>query len=76
LKNAVGSGLQVHKGADFMKANSGKKLPAIGGDLLEENLRGNRGYVYFSVLTYRWFDPKTFKGEPARRVGHPIMARK
>ena len=76
LKNAVGSGLQVHKSADFMKANSGKKLPAIGGDLLEENLRGNRGYLYFSVLAYRWFDPKTFKGDPARRVGHPIMARK
>lgn len=75
LKNAVGSGLGVHKGVEFVKANSGKKLPAIAGDLIEENVRGKHGYLYFSVLTYRWYDPKTFKGEPARRVGHPIMAR-
>jgi hypothetical protein len=75
LKNAVGSGMGVHKGVEFVKANSGKKLPAIAGDLIEENVRGKHGYLYFSVLTYRWFDPKTFKGEPARRVAHPIMAR-
>jgi hypothetical protein len=75
LKNAVGSGLEVKKGVEFVKANSDKKLPAVAGDLIEGNIRGKHGYLYFSVLTYRWFDPKTFKGEPARRVGHPIMAR-
>ena len=75
LKNTVGSGLEVHKGVEFAKANSNKKLPAIAGDLIEESVRGKRGYLYFSVLTYRWYDPKTFKPAPARRVGHPIMAR-
>ena len=75
LKNAVGPGLEVHRGKDFVKAHAGKKLPVIHGDVIQEQLRGSNGYLYYSIPTYRWFDPKTFKPEPAKRVGHPIMAR-
>jgi len=75
LKNAVGPTMDVHGGKEFVKANSGKKLPVIHGDVIEENLRGSKGYLYSSIATYRWFDPNTFKPEPARRVGHPIMTR-
>jgi len=75
LKNAVGPSLAVHGGKEFVKANNGKKLPTIHGDVIEEQLRGIKGYLYYNIATYRWFDPKTFKPEPAKRVGHPIMAR-
>jgi hypothetical protein len=76
LKNAVGSDLEVHRGLDFVEANKGKRTPPVQGDLIGESIRGSRGYIYYSVATYGWFDPKTYKGEPASGVVHPIMARR
>ncbi|HEX6732886.1 MAG TPA: hypothetical protein VF074_22895, partial [Pyrinomonadaceae bacterium] len=70
-----GPGLEVHRGQEFVKANAGKKLPVIHGDVIQEQLRGSNGYLYYNIATYRWFDPGTFKPEPVRRVGHPIIAR-
>jgi hypothetical protein len=76
MKNAVGSGLEVHRGLEFVKANKGKRTPPVRGDLIGEIIGGSRGYLYYSVATYGWFDPKTYKGEPASGVVHPIMARR
>ena len=70
LKNAVGSQLKVQPGGEFKAANRGRKLPRIHGDLISEVLRGTRGYLYYSGPTYSWYDPKTFTGEPERRLVH------
>ena len=71
LKNAVGSGLEVHKRKDLLAANTGKKLPRIQGDLISEVVRGTSGYLYYTGPTYSWYDPRTFQGEPERRLVHP-----
>ena len=76
LKNAVGSDLQTQASKEVVKANKGKRLPPVQGDFIAETIRGTQGYIYYSVKTYAWFDPKTYKGEPAAGVVHPIMARK
>lgn len=76
LKNVVGSDMEVHAGKEFLKANHGKKLPPIAGDLIGEMVRGNQGYLYFASANYRWFDPKNYKGEPRRAPFHSAMARK
>ena len=76
LKNAVGSNMEVLGGKEFVKANRGKKLPLIKGDLIGQMLRGNRGYIYYSSATYRWFDPRNFAGEPRSGAFHGAMARK
>lgn len=76
LKNVVGSNMEVHLGKEFVKANHGKKLPPIAGDLIGEMVRGNHGYLYFANANYRWFDPKDYKGEPRRGAFHSAMARK
>jgi hypothetical protein len=76
LKNAVGSDLQTQASRDVVKANKGKRLPPVLGDFIAETIRGTQGYIYYSVKTYAWFDPKTYKGEPAAGVVHPIMARR
>ncbi|MCU1265136.1 MAG: hypothetical protein JWM21_1454 [Acidobacteria bacterium] len=70
LKNAVGSGLGVQAGKEFMAANTGKTLPRLHGDLISEVIRGTAGYLYFAGPTYSWYDPKTFKGESEVRVVH------
>lgn len=75
LKNAVGTGLEVHPGKKVMAANRGKKVPRLNGDLIGEVLQGTSGYLYYSGETYAWYDPKTFKGEPERGFVHGQRAR-
>jgi hypothetical protein len=64
LKNVVGSGLRVQDGKEFVKDNTGRKLPRPQGDLIGETLKGADGYLYYSTASYAWYDPKTFTGEP------------
>ena len=71
LKNAVGLEVKAYPKSDFAKANQGKKLPRLSGDLIGENLSGKSVYLYFDGAQYSWYDPKTFKGEPETRVTHP-----
>ena len=70
LKNAAGSGMKTHKGKEFEAANRGRKLPLLHGDLIGEVLGGAPGYLYYTGPTYSWYDPKTFMGEPERRMVH------
>jgi hypothetical protein len=70
LKNAVGSEVKTFPKSEFMAANQGKKLPRLAGDSIGELLRGRSGYLYFAEATYSWYDPKTFKGEPEKRLIH------
>ena len=70
LKNAVGSDARTLSKSDFAAANQGKKIPRLQGDSIGEVLRGRSGYLYFANATYSWYDARTFKGEPERRLVH------
>ena len=70
LKNAAGSGMEAHSAKDLFRANQGSKLPQFHGDLVGEERGGKSGYLYYAGATYSWYDPKTFNGEPERRVVH------
>lgn len=72
LKNAVGTGLSVQGGKEFVAANTGKPLPQVHGDLIGEALGGASGYLYYAGPTYSWYDPKTFKGETRRGMVHSV----
>lgn len=71
LKHAVGSEVKTESKNEFVTANQGKKIPHLFGDLISEMLHGRSGCLYFADATYSWFDPKTFKGEPEKRLVHP-----
>ena len=64
LKDVVGNDLKVHTGKEFVAANAGRKLPRAQGDLIGETVQGTRGFLYYAVSTYSWYDPKTFSGRP------------
>ena len=71
LKNAVGNNMRVQNTQEFVKENSGKKLPRPQGDLIGETLNGTDGYLYYAVSTYSWYDPKSFnENAPAPRMVH------
>ena len=70
LKNAVGPRIEAHPQKDFVEKNAGKRMPQLHGDLIGEVLRGAPGYLYYTGATYAWYDPKSFKAEPERRLVH------
>ena len=69
LKNVAGTDLRVHDGKEFIKINSGRKLPRTNGDLIGEKLKGSEGYLYYNAANYLWYDPKTFKSESEIAAG-------
>jgi hypothetical protein len=63
LKNVAGADMRVQDGKEFVKNNSGRRVPRPSGDLIGETLKGSAGYLYYSTASYSWYDPKNFKGE-------------
>lgn len=76
LKHAAGTQMEVQSGKNFVAANQDKKLPRLHGDLIGEVIHGRPGFLYYAESAYSWFDPKTYKGEPTRRVAHMPQASK
>ena len=70
LKNAVGAQMGVQSAKSLIAASSGKAIPGFHGDLITEVLRDRQGYLYYSVPTYSWYDPKTYKPENQIRMVH------
>lgn len=70
FKNAVGTGLKTNLRAEFVAANAAKKIPKLYGDLIAEVRNGSSTFLYYTGSTYSWYDPKTFKGEPEKRLVH------
>jgi hypothetical protein len=61
LKNAVGNNIAVQTSNDFIKSRTSRRVPAVQGDLIAQNLRGTSGYLYYTTGNYLWYDPKTFR---------------
>lgn len=70
LKNAVGTGMEVHQAKNMATANEGKKIPRLRGDVIGEVLGSSSGYLYFAGATYSWYDPKTFTGDTEPGMVH------
>jgi len=70
LKNAAGTNLSKKDGVEFVKANSGRRLPRVRGDVIAESLRGSEGCLYYINATYQWYDPKTFRGDTELSAFH------
>ncbi len=76
LKNSAGSEMQPRSARDVIAESNGKKSPQLHGDVIAQVIQNQHGYLYFSMSTYNWYDPKTFIGEPEPRRGHGSAARR
>jgi hypothetical protein len=70
LKNAGGSGMETYSTKAFVAAYQGSKLPQLQGDVVGQEIGGKLRCIYYAGATYAWYDPKTFKDEPERRMVH------
>jgi hypothetical protein len=64
LRDVVGSDVQVMPYKAAEKAYKGiKPFPTIYGDLIQQTLIGQSGFLHFSGGIYAWYDRKNYKSE-------------
>ncbi|MEK6299191.1 MAG: hypothetical protein AABO41_00590 [Acidobacteriota bacterium] len=78
LRDAVGTDLRTLPRKGAVKAYRGTKpFPTIYGDLIQETLIGQSGFLHFAGGVYGWYDRKNYKPENAPMAGHvPVSAMK
>lgn len=75
LRDVVGANIRTlpYKGA--VKAYKGvKPFPTIHGDLIQETLVGQSGFLHFTGGIYGWYDPKNYKPDAALMPAHSPVA--
>ena len=76
LKNSAGSEMQPRSAKDVVTESNGQKSPQLQGDVIAQVIQNQHGYLYFSMSTYNWYDPKSFTTAPGPRRGHGAAARR
>ncbi|HKA23100.1 MAG TPA: hypothetical protein VKN18_32830 [Blastocatellia bacterium] len=62
LRDVVGDDIRMLPFASVAKAYKGiKPFPSIYGDLIQETLIGQAGFLHFAGGMYEWYDPKNYK---------------
>ncbi|HYR90048.1 MAG TPA: hypothetical protein VE422_38610 [Terriglobia bacterium] len=51
------------------------KLPRLWGDVIEQTINGQSGFLYYNGAKYGWYDPRSYKPAPAARIVHGEVIR-
>lgn len=55
LKNAVGSNMKFQSMMDLLKTAGGKGFPKLRGDVINEAIAGESGFLYYAGAKYAWY---------------------
>lgn len=62
MRDVVGTNMRTQPLKDAAKAYRGiKPFPAIYGDLIQETLVGQSGFLHYAGSIYSWYDPKNYQ---------------
>ncbi|HSE36516.1 MAG TPA: hypothetical protein VLG74_04380 [Blastocatellia bacterium] len=65
MRDVVGTNMKTLPFTSALKAYKGvKPFPTIYGDLIEQTLIGQSGFVHFNGGVYGWYDPKNYSPGP------------
>lgn len=65
LRDVVGTNMKTLPFKSAVKAYNGvKPFPTIYGDLIQETLNGQSGFLHFAGGIYGWYDPKNYSPAP------------
>ncbi len=70
LKNVVGAGVKSQPLKSVVKANRGKNIPYLRGDVIEQVLNGEQGFLYYTGVEYGWYDRRARKNNDPRQMAH------
>ena len=76
LRGVVGSNLRTQTSKAALRVyRTSKPLPPIFGDVIQEVLIGQTGFLYFAGALYEWYDPKNYKSESSSMPAHSTMSK-
>lgn len=70
VKNAADGNIQAQAKKSVLRANKGKEIPPLIGDVINGTLEGTSGFVYYTGSSYGWYDPRNYHAEIAKRFPH------
>ena len=70
VKNAADSNIKAQAKKSVLRANKGKGIPPLIGDVINGTLARTSGFVYYTGSSYGWYDPRGYHAELARRFPH------
>lgn len=75
LRDVVGTDMRTLAFKSAVRAYDGKKpFPDIYGDLIQETLIGQSGFLHFTGGVYGWYDPKNYRPETTAQPRHSAMS--
>jgi len=71
LKNVAGDSMRTQERKE-VAGPKGKPMPQIEGDVIDQRLLGQPGFLYYSYAqaSYEWYDPVHYKPETVVVTGH------
>ena len=77
LKNVAGDALRTQERKE-VASSKGKPMPQIDGDVIDQRLLGQLGFLYFSYTqaSYEWYDPVHYKPETLASSVHGMKTPK
>lgn len=75
LRDVVGTNMKAVASKDAATVYKGvRPFPVISGDLIQETLIGQSGFLHINGGIYAWYDPKNYKSITAPMAGHGMSA--
>jgi hypothetical protein len=75
LKDAVGVKMEAQSPKQIVWAGNKDKLPRLIGDVIAQSINEQNGFIYYNGAMYSWYDPRSYKPEPPKRLVHGGAAR-
>jgi hypothetical protein len=70
VKNAASGNIKAQAKKSVLRANKGRPIPPLIGDVINGKIAGTQGFVYYTGSSYGWYDPQNHHEEIARRFPH------
>ncbi|HVF88597.1 MAG TPA: hypothetical protein VNH22_00930 [Blastocatellia bacterium] len=71
LKNATGDSLRtVRQGEVGQGGSNDGPMPHLYGDIIQQRLAGESGFLYYTGSGYEWFTPRLYRKELPKRSFH------
>ncbi len=75
LRGVADGAMKLRARRQILQTAGKDKLPRVWGDVIEQTINGQSGFLYYNGAKYGWYDPLTYKPSPPARIVHGEVSR-
>jgi len=75
LRGVADGAMKLRARRQILQTAGKDKLPRVWGDVIEQTVNGQSGFLYYNGAKYGWYDPLTYKPSPPARIVHGEVSR-